>query len=210
MKGEKPAQQARSKQSRGKIVAALERLLRAKPFEAIAVHEIASEAGLSVGAFYRRFENKDALIPVIFDLYAQASERRVATAQGVDPQQDLASVIRQIMRDALAVLREEAHLLRAAHLYSRLKPELVGEEWEAMVERSRQGMRALVAAYAEEITHPDRDAAAETLTYFFNTSLIEAVLYDDVGVPIGERIGQDALAEELADMAIAYLTRPRG
>ena len=69
MKGAKPALQTRSQQTRDKLVAALERLLRNKPFEQISVAEIAQEAGVSVGAVYTRFENKDAFIPVLFDLY---------------------------------------------------------------------------------------------------------------------------------------------
>ena len=65
MKGAKPALQTRSQQTRDKLVAALERLLRDKAFENISVAEIAREAGVSVGAVYTRFENKDAFIPVL-------------------------------------------------------------------------------------------------------------------------------------------------
>ena len=65
----RPAIQARSRQTRARLMAALERLLRKKDFDAIGVAELAEEAGVAVGTVYRRFENKEALIPLLFGLW---------------------------------------------------------------------------------------------------------------------------------------------
>ena len=79
--GVKPAEQLRARETRDKLVAALERLLKEKAFTEISVAEIANEAGVAVGTVYRRFENKDALIPVVFDLYRARVEAQAASPE---------------------------------------------------------------------------------------------------------------------------------
>lgn len=48
-----PAQQARSRKSRDKIVEAFVDLLKEKPFEHISVADIAARADVAVGTLYR-------------------------------------------------------------------------------------------------------------------------------------------------------------
>ena len=209
MKGAKPAHQARSKQTRDKIVAALDRLLKDRPFEQVSVAEIAAEAGVSVGAVYQRFENKDALIPVLFELYRQRlAEEHERRARAPAPE-GLRATLKAAMNQAWTMISRHGHLMRAAHLHARLRPDLVGPEWAALIEDSRRSIQAVIATHRAEITHPDPDLAAETLTYFLNTALIEAGLYPDVSPPVAETLKGGVLADELADYAWGYLTAPR-
>lgn len=213
MKGAKPALQSRSQQTRDKLVAALERLLRNKPFEQISVAEIAQEAGVSVGAVYTRFENKDAFIPVLFDLYKarledHASDQKAEAEQDMD--ESLRGVLRRTLRLGAQFMAREAHLMRAVHLYARIRPDLIGEGWEEITEAARGSIEALYDHFEPEITQRDRTRAVETLTYFLNTALIEAGLYPDLGPPAPRGLSLEALAEELADFAWGYLTAQRG
>ena len=212
MKGAKPALQTRSRQTRDKLVAALERLLRHKAFENISVAEIAREAGVSVGAVYTRFENKDAFIPVLFELYrARLSDHEAeqyAEAE-TDGDESLRGVLRRTLRVGAQFMGREAHLMRAAHLYAHIRPDLIGDGWEAVTETARQSVGALFDHFEAEITQTDRAIAVETLTYFLNTALIEAGLYPDLGPPAPRGLTLEALAEELADFAWGYLTAPR-
>lgn len=213
MKGAKPALQPRSRATRDKLVAALERLLRARAFEQISVAEIAREAGVSVGAVYTRFENKDAFIPVLFELYKarltehEADQRAAAEA---DSDHSLRGVLRRTLKVGAGFMAREAHLMRAVHLYARIRPELIGEGWAEITEAARTSLGMLYDQFAAEITHPDRERAVEALTYFLNTALIEAGLYPDLGPPAPRDMTLEALAEELADFAWGYLTAPRG
>jgi len=209
MKGAKPAHQARSKQTRDRIVGALDRLLKDRPFEQVSVAEIAAEAGVSVGAVYQRFENKDALIPVLFELYRQRLDEEAArTAEGPAPE-GLRATLKAAMGQAWSMMERHGHLMRAAHLHARLRPDLVGPEWESLIEASRRSIAAVIEAYRADITHPDPALAVETLTYFLNTALIEAGLYPDIGPPISDALQGGVLADELADYAWGYLTAPR-
>jgi AcrR family transcriptional regulator len=127
MKGVKTAQQERSRQMHQRLVAALERLLKDKPFENISVAEIAKEAGASVGAVYTRFENKDAFIPVLFELYQERHAAYVEeTTHNAPPVTTLRDALQNSMVAGWHFLTSESHLLRAVHLYSRIRPDLVG------------------------------------------------------------------------------------
>lgn len=209
MKGAKPALQARSKQTRDRIVAALDRLLKSRPFEQVSVAEIAAEAAVSVGAVYQRFENKDALIPVLFELYRQRLDEEAARQASTPPPEGLRATLKAAMGQAWSMMERHGHLMRAAHLHARLRPDLVGPEWEPLIEASRRSIEALIHAHESEIAHPDPGLAAETLTYFLNTALIEAGLYPDMGPPLSASLQGGVLADELADYAWGYLTAAR-
>lgn len=58
----RPARQQRSRQTLDRIVEALERLIEEKTFEEITVAEVCRLAGASIGSFYERVGNKDALL----------------------------------------------------------------------------------------------------------------------------------------------------
>ena len=65
------SQQSRSRATQERILNATAKLLRGNPFESISVRRIVEEAETSIGSFYARFRDKDALLPV---LYAQSEE----------------------------------------------------------------------------------------------------------------------------------------
>ncbi|HWL04206.1 MAG TPA: TetR/AcrR family transcriptional regulator [Xanthobacteraceae bacterium] len=70
--GTRPAKQARSLLTRNRIVAAAQKLIGNGNFEDLTVSEIAREAKCSVGAFYQRFEDKEALFrTLVADMVAE-------------------------------------------------------------------------------------------------------------------------------------------
>ena len=214
MSAVRPPQQERSKRTQAAIIAALDRLLREKSFEDVTVAEIASEADVSVGSVYRRFENKEALIPVLFELYMQRiEERHQAATANIEANADEPGTLRHSLIATLSIawdmMEEEGHLLRAVHLYARLNPQLVGSEWEPLIEASRSGVRRLISTFADEISVPDEETAVDAITYFLNAILIEEGLYGDVGPPFLRKLNGRELSREMADFAYGYLTQRR-
>jgi len=59
--------QARAQATLERFFEATVELLQTRPFEALSVAEIVSRANASVGAFYKRFSSKQALLPVLID-----------------------------------------------------------------------------------------------------------------------------------------------
>ena len=64
----KTPQQKRSREKFQLMIKAAERLFAEQGVHETTVQQIVSEAGVSVGAFYQRFENKESLIHTIFHL----------------------------------------------------------------------------------------------------------------------------------------------
>jgi AcrR family transcriptional regulator len=209
--GEKPTSQARSRQTREKLVTALERLLRTRDFASITIAELAAEAGVSVGAVYRRFDNKDAFIPVIFELYLRRTDERMASPEGrteVEPEEGLREALYVIVTHAWSFIETDGHLIRAAHLYARLRPDLVGDEWDAYLEQAVAGSRQIIDFFAAEVRLKNLDAAAQMLTYLLNVLLVEKGLYADDGIGAVLTIPDEVFLRGLADTMYGYLTTP--
>ncbi len=208
--GEKPAYQERSRATREKIVAALDEALKEKPFDQVSVAELAERAGVAVGTVYRRFENKDALIPVILEIYKQRLETGAAGgAVEIEANDDLREVLRTLMQKAWAILAKEAHLLRAVHLYARLKPELTEDDsWDKYEAQSYQGVEQLITHYADHIKRKDLKRASAVAAYFLNAIFLEKGLYPTMSPASHFRYSGKTLADEAADMVYAYLQLP--
>ena len=211
--GAKSTFQARSRATRDKLIAALEELLKTKQFDDISVAEIAAKAGVSPASIYRRFENKDAFIPVLFELYQRRIEDWTASPEAkFDPAEapTLRDALRQIALIALRQLGQQRHILRAVHIYAHLRPDLIGQEWRALQTRMVASFSALLTLYRAEIKRADMATAAGMTAYFINTIFIERGLFwdaDDVARWQLPEAGE-AFAAEVADFVYGYLTTP--
>src|SRR5690242_21129381 len=65
----RPPQQTRSQETLDRILDAAERVFEEKSFGEATVAEIMTRAGVTVGAFYRRFPDKDALLHLLDDRF---------------------------------------------------------------------------------------------------------------------------------------------
>src|SRR3954464_7813919 len=72
----KPPQQSRSQETLDRILDAAEQVLEAKAFGEATLAEIMERAGVTVGAFYRRFPDKDALLHHLDERFFAELHRR--------------------------------------------------------------------------------------------------------------------------------------
>ncbi|WP_323760669.1 TetR/AcrR family transcriptional regulator [Maricaulis sp.] len=206
----RPTRQARSRETRDRLVRALDQKLREKAFADVSIAELAEAAGLSVGAVYRRFENKDAFIPVIFELYRERLEAFMA-GEGrveIEPDGGLRAAIHTACRVAWRFLDQHGYLVRASHIYSRLRPDLIGDEWEAMLDQARQSADQLLELFGDEVKRQDRAEAAQMFTYLMNTLPIERALYRDEGAAAVLELDDDQFVAAIADTLYGYLVTP--
>lgn len=212
--GAKPAVQARSKRTRDAIVMSLDGLLREKDFEAISVAEIAARAGVSAASIYQRFTNKDAAVSILLELHMRAIPDWVRSNRD-----DVMTIFSApSLRDALLVLgatawrqcEELGYVMRPAYLYSRLRPDLLGEQWRVQLERTREDFRVLLNAYRAEIRRTDLDRAAGMVASFYNMMFAGLLLHRDDRDALHAEHGipdtPEAFAGELADFACGYLS----
>ena len=205
----RPAIQARSIKTQKKLMDALEGLLRKKDFDAISVPDLAAEAGVAVGTVYRRFENKEALIPLLFELWKARSALQMETA-AVEADEvasaDLRQLLRKQMRAAYRFIGEQAHILRVVHLQGRLRPQLIGEDWKQLWQDALAGNRAFLELVRDKVRQPDLDRAAEMMIYIANTALVEKALFNEDGPGYVVSASGDAFADQIADIVFGYLS----
>ncbi|MFN8040994.1 MAG: TetR/AcrR family transcriptional regulator [Acidimicrobiales bacterium] len=110
--------QARSQETLGRFVEATRRLLQERSFDDITVHDIVAAADRTVGSFYARFEDKDAVLHVLVD---QLDERISDVVRAFcDPVRwegaPLADFVAESVRLNVQAYRSTAPLFRAALL----------------------------------------------------------------------------------------------
>jgi len=204
----RPPQQARSQKTLDRLLDAAESLVSEKGFDDTPVAEIARRAGSSVGAFYNRFPDKDALLGALNERFlAQA----IATADAaLDPARWQRTTIEEIaaavVRFLVEIHREQRGLLRAFAQRMRVDPEFHARR-EQLAQHVANGLSALLLAHRAEIQHADAQRAAGfALTMVFGV-LEHTILFGEL------RSGafawtDDDLSTELAHAFLAYLTVP--
>ncbi|WP_170235493.1 TetR/AcrR family transcriptional regulator [Verticiella sediminum] len=103
--------QKRSQATLARILRAAHRLIAASELDAVSVADIVAAAKCSVGAFYTRFENKEALFLAVVDDMLARGRRRLDTAYARAADED---VIDTAVHEALEGCRVNAGILRSA------------------------------------------------------------------------------------------------
>jgi len=207
--GAKKTHQKRSRQTRDKLLNALENLLREKDFPDISVAEIAATAGVSPASIYRRFDGKKGFIPVLFDLYLQRLEE---WSQSTDARLDLGEdctlreALYQITLTGWHQIQTQAHIMRAVHLHGRSHLGLMNGKDGAYEEATLNAMRMVIQLFAHEIKREDKDKTARMLAYYLNNIMLEKGLFGNEGATFGLTLDAEAFAHEIADFAYGYLT----
>jgi len=109
--GVRPALQKRSRESRDRLFGAARQLLEQMDLDAISIADLAKKAGSSVGAFYLRFENKDAFFrAMIADMLATEEAALEVIYQGPSD----GTIIEAFVKKTIQSFRRNTGLLRSA------------------------------------------------------------------------------------------------
>jgi AcrR family transcriptional regulator len=111
--GARPAVQARSLRTVERLFAAADTVFAVKGFAAASVGEICRTAGVSVGAFYGRFEDKSAFLKAFFE----RSLASAAPAIDLERKAPAAARLRAYVQGRVSRLRAQAPVLRAAQAH---------------------------------------------------------------------------------------------
>lgn len=207
--GEKITVQARAKETRNRLVAALVSLLKEKAYEDISVAEIAKRADVSVGSVYRRFENKDAFIPVVLDAYKTRLEVFAADPKNhfePNAEKGLRAALREMARLAWRFLEEDGYLLRAVFIHARTHPHLVAEDWSLFLEDTVAVYMNVLSHFEDEIERDNLGEAARMTLYLLNIGMAEYGLYPTQGPAAAIKMSPDKFIEALSLSIYGYLT----
>lgn len=161
-KGVIKPQQGRSQSTHDKIVDAGRELIRDGRFDQAGFRQIVDTAGVSVGAFYGRFRNKEALFQYVLD---QFFDETLAWAETTTRDTEaktttLDGALTGAVRIMISLFARDLGLMRAIYLRTRLydNPDLLKKvsvfDAACFVHVDR-----MILAYASQITHNNpRDA----------------------------------------------------
>lgn len=204
-----PPQQARSRLVLERIVRAAGRLLDDKPFEDIAVSEIAREAGVAVGTVYTRFPSKDALLVYVFEvLIFPKIERKVEAV--VSPRRAQSETLYEFTLRYLWAVRNvfivHRAWLRPLTLISRQSPDPDIRRFLRTVNGAiHVRLQSALLDRKREVRHPDPNAAVQMAILWLGGAMREKFLYAEPVSSLAEMSDRDFVAE-LARGAATYLT----
>ena len=83
--GVTPSRQKRSRETTAALLAAGAEMLRSHSLAELSIEALCRQVGATVGAFYSRFESKDAYFNALMALAARDGERRVSEMAAAAP-----------------------------------------------------------------------------------------------------------------------------
>ena len=193
----RPPQQARSQQTLTRLLDAAEELAAEKGFDDTTVAEVARRADSSVGAFYARFRDKDALLNAVYQRYLEQAQ---ATADDVlDPERwdgaAVPEILRAVVRFVVSVYRDQGGLIRAFVVRGHSDSDFRERQERYSDYVNARLAKLLLARSAELDTDDPERASAFALTVMFAT-IESSVLFGELRTG-ALTFSDDELAAEL-------------
>lgn len=197
--------QARSQETQERLLDAAEQLIEEKGLADVSIPEIVRRAGSSVGGFYARFRDKDALIRALEERFFQDVQARLDAL--APPERWRGATIPEIVRPCVTELvttwREREALIRGFVLRAAKDPKIFDDGLRFRLEVS-QRIGALLLARRDEIRHPEPELAIELAVQLGFGFLEQAALLGEVRA--GGRVLCDAeIIDEFTTIFLAYL-----
>lgn len=196
--------QARSKQTKEKIVQAAILLFEERGYERTTSNDIATEAGVSVGSFYVYFTDKRQLLLSIFDRLADELYKNIF--DGLKAEHLFDAELRPRIRQAVAntILDKQKH--SGLH---RVISELVLKDAE-FAERRKAVMDRSVAKLQELISLADKAGLTWDIDAEAASFVVQRVVFDlsqDYVIGYCE-FDQDRAVDALTDMIYRFVFKP--
>ena len=199
-------QQTRSLETMNLILDAADQILELKNFEELTIAEVVHRAGTSVGAFYGRFKDKEALLQTLDERFFQEFEKAVITLQAPKKwaEMPISSIVEDVTKLIVQTYSNKKGVLRSLNLKSRLTGDssFKKREQSAWNELFPQFQIALLS-HQREISHPNPRLAIRLGFQQMFYSAREILLWE----PLRESVTytSEELVSELTRAYLAYL-----
>jgi len=198
-------QQERSRKTLVKIVDAAVSLFSAKGFENTSVMDISRESGVSVGAIYTRFADKEAILHTVFSSYYRTRKDQfdALTEPELWQGKNVTDVVTFYINILFSSFRQDAGMLRVAER-QRLSNPFLAESGASVNRHVADRLGAMLELHANCIGGDVR-TKAKYLHNILRNALVVAILQDTSPVPPALAIATSEFQSEALAMALAYL-----
>ena len=123
-----PTQQRRSQETTVALLEAAAVMLHERSLDELSIEDLCKRVGVTIGAFYGRFESKDAFFSALMSLAARKALAavRAAVADEDNLGTGLEEACRRVVEIAVDVVRRNVGVVRAASQYESIYPERWG------------------------------------------------------------------------------------
>jgi AcrR family transcriptional regulator len=123
--GVTPSRQKRSREMTAALLQAGADMLRTRSLAELSIEALCTNVGATVGAFYSRFESKEAYFNALIELAARDGERRLSGMTGSAQLKDtgLAERCRLVVHGIIGWIRNHEGVLRAALQHDDTRPD---------------------------------------------------------------------------------------
>ena len=200
-------QQTRSQATLDRLCAAAAELLEERHWHEISVAEIATRANSSVGSFYARFVDKDALLDYLDERYAESVIQMTANlAEEVrtsDP--TLEELVPLLVGTLVDFHRARPGLIRALVMRARLFREPAYDERTMRMNEAALGLLELLE---ERVPFSGGGRRCFLAFSFMFSALRDRVLFSESVMDPDPAAATEELTRELSRAMLAYLTAP--
>ncbi len=204
-----PSLQRRSQRTLQRILDATEELLMDTPFDRLSISDIARRANCSVGAFYGRLRDKEALLQCLDERYCCTMITSLRTA--CDParwqDENLAAIVRALIDSMVVLHRAKRGLFRTLILAARTRDDAAFEERTERMNAELTHLVQLLLTRRAEIGHPQPRQAIPFAFLMALSTLREVILFGE-GPARVVRHADRRLTDELTAGFLGYLRSP--
>ena len=179
--------QNRSQETLNRIVVAAENLLEERPWGAIPFRDLVSEAGVSVGSFYARFDDKEALLDYLDDRYmAEVKNMIDAVSIRIAAAQDLKSASKILVTAIHKLYSTQKGVTRALVMRARYGHAGANERTQSMTAAAPAILKAFETHKAEITQNDWRAAVGEAAAIAFHAIREQLLFPQSLALPIPE------------------------
>ena len=200
-----PPKQTRSQHTLDRFVHAAVRLLDERSWSSVTIADLAAAADASVGAFYARFQDKQALLDYLDERYAEELVRllrqHMADASNRGPSLD--EWVRRLMRKLVGFFRRYRGVVRTLVMEARAGS---SKHFSARTERMNAELPALVENLFAclEPGFTTRAELRQAMAFTFS-AMRDQILFPE-SIPAWERAGDAALVRAMTRNFLGYLS----
>jgi AcrR family transcriptional regulator len=197
--------QNRSVETFNAILEAAGKLFAEQGYEETTTHQIAASAGVSVGALYRYFDGKQAILKEVYTREVSGLRRRILEGFSIADiiGQDVKGLVRKTMALAFRVYGERPGLRRVLTEQSRKIPEL-GELRRAQEAEVHRAVQQILSS-APGVRVPDREVGSYLVSLFMESLIDDYLLYRRQQTDFGD----ERVIEAASDFIMSYLLGTR-
>jgi AcrR family transcriptional regulator len=200
-------QQPRSQETLERLAQATIQLLEKKSFEQISIEEIAKQAGSSVGGFYARFPDKEALYAYLYAQYE--AELEATTTKMFEPTRwhdvPLRQRVEAICTLGLTVFRQREGFFRTMVLRTHINRTPLALEQASRRGKKIKSIRKLLLECRGEMNHSNPDLATEIGFFQMMMAIQERVLFPHSAHSNTMNVPDDVFLRELVNAFVAYV-----